>query len=37
MNIFEFYLIYLLLSQILASCVIGYGIHNSHALLLWKI
>lgn len=28
MDIYEFYLIYLPLSQILASCIIGYGVHN---------
>lgn len=32
MNIYGFYLIYLSLSQILSSYIIGYGVHNSDVL-----
>lgn len=32
MNIYGFYLIYLPLSQILSSYIIGYGVHNSDVL-----
>lgn len=37
MNIYEFYLIYLPLSQIYASCLIGYGVHNSDVLVFASV